>query len=89
MTATRDCLRIERKGACPTFGRPNVRPVENTYNLDMKLMFIPLGEFPMGSTAPIEWAQAVVDPNNKHRQECIKSEANQYEAVVTQSIYLV
>ncbi len=47
------------------------------------------GEFTMGSTPEeIEAALKDVDPNDKHWQECIKSEAPQHHVILTQAIYL-
>src|SRR5207302_200312 len=50
-------------------------PVEYTNSIGMKFVLIPPGEFTMGSTpAEIEAALKVVDPSDKHWQDCIKSE---------------
>ena len=64
-------------------------PVEYTNFLDMKFRLIPPGEFTMGSTAE-ESAAALkeVSPDDKHRQECIKSEAPLHKVILTQPIYL-
>ncbi|MEI8383380.1 MAG: formylglycine-generating enzyme family protein, partial [Planctomycetota bacterium] len=62
--------------------------VEYTNSLGMKFMLIPPGEFTMGST-PDEIAAALKDVGeDKHWQECIKSEAPQHKVILTQPIYL-
>jgi len=64
-------------------------PVEYTNSIGMKFRLIPPGEFLMGST-PEEIAAALkeVDPNEKHWQECVKSEAPQHKVILTQPMYL-
>ena len=62
--------------------------VEYTNSLGMKFVLIPPGEFTMGST-PEEIAAALKDVGeDKHWQECIKSEAPQHKVILTQPIYL-
>jgi len=59
-------------------------PVEHTNSIGMKFVLIPPGEFTMGSTlTEIEAALKDVDPNDKHWQECIKSEAPQHKVILT------
>ncbi|MCX7410801.1 MAG: formylglycine-generating enzyme family protein [Planctomycetales bacterium] len=54
----------------------------------MKFRLIPPGEFMMGST-PEEIAAALKDVGeDKHWQECLKSEAPQHKVILTQPIYL-
>jgi len=54
----------------------------------MKFVLIPPGEFTMGSTAE-EIAAALKDVGeDKHGQECIKSEAPQHKVILKQPIYL-
>ncbi len=63
-------------------------PVEYTNSLRMKFRLIPPGEFLMGST-PTEIEAALKDVgDDKHAQECIKSEAPQHKVILTQPIYL-
>lgn len=64
-------------------------PVEWENSIGMKFRLIPPGEFLMGST-PGEIAAGVkaVDSNDKHWQECIKSESPQHKVILTQPIYL-
>ena len=63
-------------------------PVEHTNSVGMKFVLIPPGEFTMGSTAA-EIDQALKDVGeDKHWQECIKSEAPQHKVVLTRPIYL-
>ncbi|MGK0190457.1 MAG: sulfatase activating formylglycine-generating enzyme, partial [Verrucomicrobiales bacterium] len=66
--------------------------VEYTNSIGMKFMFIPPGEFTMGSTPEeIEEALKFVDPNNPGRtilQDCIRSEAPQHKVILTKPIYL-
>ena len=62
--------------------------VDYTNTIGMKFVLIPPGEFTMGSTpAQIEEALKFV-AENKHWQECIKSEAPQHKVILTQPIYL-
>ena len=63
-------------------------PVEYTNSLGMKFRLIPPGEFTMGSTAE-EIAAALKEVGeDKHWQECIKSESPQHKVILTQPIYL-
>jgi len=63
-------------------------PVEYTNSIGMKFRLIPPGEFTMGST-PEEIAAALKDVGeDKHWQECLKSEAPQHKVILTQPIYL-
>jgi len=62
--------------------------VEYTNTIGMKFILIPPGEFTMGSTpAEIEEALKFVG-EDKHWQECIKSEGPQHKVILTQPIYL-
>ncbi|HQU41564.1 MAG: hypothetical protein B7Z73_07375 [Planctomycetia bacterium 21-64-5] len=64
-------------------------PLQYTNSVGMKFILIPPGEFNMGSTPEeIEEALKPVDPNDKHWQECIKSEAPRHKVVLTRPIYL-
>jgi formylglycine-generating enzyme required for sulfatase activity len=64
-------------------------PVEYTNSIGMKFRLIPPGEFLMGSSQEeIEAALKNIDPNDRHWQECIKSEAPQHKVTLTQPIYL-
>ena len=69
-------------------------PVEYTNSIGMKFRLIPPGEFTMGSTAfeieavLIEAAFKDVVPDDKHMQECIKSEAPRHKVILTQPVYL-
>ncbi len=64
-------------------------PVEYTNSLGMKFRLIPPGEFKMGSTKEeIEGALKEVFADDKHWQECIKSEAPQHKVILTKPIYL-
>ncbi len=64
-------------------------PVEYTNSIGMKFVLIPPGEFTMGST-PEEIKEALIDvpPDDKHWQECIKSETPPHKVILTQPIYL-
>ena len=63
-------------------------PVEYTKSIGMMFILIPPGEFTMGSTpAEIEEALRFVG-ENKHWQECHKSEGPQHKVILTQPIYL-
>ncbi len=63
-------------------------PVEYTNSFGMKFRLIPPGEFMMGSTAE-EIAAALKDADeDKHKQQCLKSEAPQHKVILTQPIYL-
>ena len=62
--------------------------VEYTNSIGMEFRLIPPGEFTMGSTAEeIEDALKFVG-EDKHWQDCIKSEAPQHKVILTQPIYL-
>jgi formylglycine-generating enzyme required for sulfatase activity len=62
--------------------------VEYTNSIGMKFRLIPPGEFMMGSNAEeIEEALKFAG-EDKHWQECIKSEAPQHKVILTQPIYL-
>ncbi len=62
--------------------------VEYTNSIGMKFILIPPGEFTMGSTpAEIEESLKFVG-DDKHWQECIKSEAPQHKVILTQPTYL-
>ena len=62
--------------------------MEYTNSIGMKFRLIPPGEFLMGST-PEEIEAALKDVGeDKHWQECIKSEAPQHKVILTQPIYL-
>ena len=69
-------------------------PVEYTNSIGMKFILLPPGEFTMGSTAfeieavLIEAAFKDVVPDDKHMQECIKSEAPRHKVILTQPVYL-
>ncbi|MBC7822042.1 MAG: SUMF1/EgtB/PvdO family nonheme iron enzyme, partial [Planctomycetaceae bacterium] len=63
-------------------------PVEYTNPIGMKFVLIPPGEFLMGST-PAEIEEALkFAGEDKHLQECIKSEAPQHKVILTQPSYL-
>jgi len=62
--------------------------VEYTNSIGMKFRLIPPGEFMMGSTSSeIEEAFKFVG-EDKHWQDCVKSEAPQHKVILTQAIYL-
>jgi serine/threonine protein kinase len=64
-------------------------PLEHTNSIGMKFILIPPGEFTMGSTPEeIEETLKQVNPNDKHWQERVKSEAPQHKVVLTRPIYL-
>lgn len=63
-------------------------PVEWENSIGMKFALIPPGEFMMGSTPEeIEAALKIVG-DDKHWQECIKSEAPKHNVILTKPIYL-
>jgi serine/threonine protein kinase/formylglycine-generating enzyme required for sulfatase activity len=62
--------------------------VEYTNSIGMKFRLIPPGEFMMGSTSSeIEEAFKFVG-EDKHWQDCVKSEAPQHKVILTQAIYM-
>ena len=64
-------------------------PVEYTNSIGMKFRLIPPGEFTMGSTKEeIDATLKDTSPDDKLRQECIKSEAPQHKVILTQPMYL-
>jgi serine/threonine protein kinase/formylglycine-generating enzyme required for sulfatase activity len=63
-------------------------PVEYPNSIGMKFVLIPPGEFTMGSTSE-EIAAGLKDvPNEKHWQECVKSEGPRHKVILTQPMYL-
>jgi len=63
-------------------------PVEYTNALGMKFVLIPPGEFTMGGTlAEIEATLKDVS-DDKHWQDCIRSEAPRHKVILTQPFYL-
>ncbi|MGE0609520.1 MAG: formylglycine-generating enzyme family protein, partial [Pirellulales bacterium] len=63
-------------------------PVEFENSIGMQFVLIPPGEFTMGSTAAEIEAALVVAGEDKHWQDCIKSEAPQHKVILTQPLYL-
>ena len=63
-------------------------PVEYTNSIGMKFRLIPPGEFTMGSTAEEIEVALKEAGEDKHWQECIKSESPQHTVILTQPIYL-
>ena len=62
--------------------------VEYENSLGMKFVLIPPGEFTMGST-PAEIEEALkFTGDDKHWQDCIKSEGPQHKVILSQPIYL-
>jgi formylglycine-generating enzyme required for sulfatase activity len=63
-------------------------PVEHTNSIGMKFVFIPPGEFIMGSTEA-EIAEVLsIYKDVTHVQMCTRSEAPQHKVILTQPIYL-
>jgi formylglycine-generating enzyme required for sulfatase activity/serine/threonine protein kinase/WD40 repeat protein len=63
-------------------------PVEYTNSIGMKFRLIPPGEFLMGST-PEEIEESLKSVGeDKHWQECLKSEAPRHKVILTQPVYL-
>ncbi len=63
-------------------------PVERTNSIGMKFVLIPPGEFKMGSTPGEIEAALKVAGDDRHWQDCIRSEAPQHKVILAQPIYL-